>query len=370
MAKLGLTPKGEARIPISGAARSEFGTMLQGATKIYLSNLINTVARENIAKTDSNYEKVKAGEKDARLSKETKQTQANIGAGKSSLMFSKTVENSLQADGDHNTLLNIQFSKKHRQAYEDTLKKRRPLLDNVPNHVDNLFKWVDSIDIPVGKKSKFEKLGLFYMANGYVILPEDGYKILEVDRIASAKKIDPYSYKNPNELLEKFSGEVKAKRVNPDTVKTFSNKEVLDDGTTIYNVEMTPGKGGQMARSAGNGLTLMAIYEGKAQLKMPSSEIRVVSEKCMASIGVPSNPEYRNIRFGKAGRKRHMGIRPTVRGSVMNPNDHPHGGGEGRTSIGRPSPMTPWGKPALGYKTRKKNKHSSKYIVRKRDGSK
>jgi len=140
----------------------------------------------------------------------------------------------------------------------------------------------------------------------------------------------------------------------------------IPTGTTVYNVEMTPGKGGQMARSAGNGLILMAIYEGKAQLKMPSGEIRVVSEKCMASIGIPSNPEYRNIRFGKAGRKRHMGIRPTVRGKVMNPVDHPHGGGEGHNPIGMKHPKTYKGKPAYGVKTRKKNNSTNKMIVKRR----
>jgi len=140
----------------------------------------------------------------------------------------------------------------------------------------------------------------------------------------------------------------------------------IPTGTTIYNVEMTPGKGGQMARSAGNGLTLMAIYDGKAQLKMPSGEIRIVSEKCMATIGVPSNPEFRNVRVGKAGRKRHMGVRPTVRGKVMNPVDHPHGGGEGSNPIGMKHPKTYKGKPAYGVKTRKKNKSTNKMIVKRR----
>jgi large subunit ribosomal protein L2 len=149
----------------------------------------------------------------------------------------------------------------------------------------------------------------------------------------------------------------------------LGNRLVLSNiptGTTVYNVEMTPGKGGQMARSAGNGLTLMAIYDGKAQLKMPSNEIRVVSEKCMASVGVPSNPEHRNVRIGKAGRKRHMGVRPTVRGKVMNPVDHPHGGGEGSNPIGMKHPKTYKGKPAYGVKTRKKNKATDKLIVKRR----
>ena len=139
-------------------------------------------------------------------------------------------------------------------------------------------------------------------------------------------------------------------------------------GTEIHNIELYPGKGGQLVRSAGNSAQLMA-KEGKyATLRLPSGEMRMVPIICRASIGEVGNGEHNLINIGKAGRKRHMGIRPTVRGSVMNPNDHPHGGGEGKTGIGRPGPCTPWGKPALGLKTRKKNKSSNKLIVRRRDG--
>ena len=137
-------------------------------------------------------------------------------------------------------------------------------------------------------------------------------------------------------------------------------------GANIHCIELLPGKGAQMVRSAGNGAQLMA-KEGKfATLRLPSGEMRMVPIDCRATIGVVGNGDHELIQIGKAGRKRHMGIRPTVRGSVMNPNDHPHGGGEGRAPVGRPSPMTPWGKPAMGMKTRKKNKHSNKYIVRSR----
>ena len=140
-------------------------------------------------------------------------------------------------------------------------------------------------------------------------------------------------------------------------------------GTLIHNVELYPGKGGQLVRSAGNSAQLMA-KEGKyATLRLPSGEMRMVPINARASIGVIGNGDHNLINIGKAGRKRHMGIRPTVRGSVMNPNDHPHGGGEGRSPICRPGPSTPWGKPALGLKTRKKNKKSNKLIVRRRDGS-
>ena len=138
-------------------------------------------------------------------------------------------------------------------------------------------------------------------------------------------------------------------------------------GTLIHNIELKPGKGGQLVRSAGNGAQLMA-KEGKyAQVRLPSGEVRKVLMNCRATIGEVGNEDHGNIQIGKAGRKRHMGIRPTVRGSVMNPNDHPHGGGEGRPPIGRKSPVTPWGKPTLGYKTRKKNKASNQYIVKKRN---
>ena len=137
-------------------------------------------------------------------------------------------------------------------------------------------------------------------------------------------------------------------------------------GTTIHNIELKPGKGGQMVRSAGNSAQLMA-KEGKyALVRLPSGEVRRVRIECRATIGQVGNLDHENLNVGKAGKKRHMGMRPTVRGSVMNPNDHPHGGGEGRAPIGRPSPMTPWGKPAIGYKTRKKGKASDKQIVKKR----
>ena len=139
-------------------------------------------------------------------------------------------------------------------------------------------------------------------------------------------------------------------------------------GSNIHNIELYPGKGGQLVRAAGNAAQLMA-KEGKyATLRMPSGEMRMVPVECRATIGQVGNIEHELVNVGKAGRTRNKGIRPTVRGSVMNPNDHPHGGGEGKTGIGRPGPVTPWGKPALGLKTRKSNKRSNKLIVRRRDG--
>ena len=139
-------------------------------------------------------------------------------------------------------------------------------------------------------------------------------------------------------------------------------------GTIVHNVELYPGRGAQLARSAGNMAQLMAREDGYALLRLPSNELRRVPETCMATVGQVSNPDHFNVKIGKAGRKRNMGWRPTVRGSVMNPNDHPHGGGEGKSPVGRPGPVTPWGKPALGYKTRKNNKSSDKLIVRRRNG--
>jgi large subunit ribosomal protein L2 len=136
-------------------------------------------------------------------------------------------------------------------------------------------------------------------------------------------------------------------------------------GTMIHNIEMKEGKGGQIARSAGTAAQLLAKEGEYAQVRLPSGEIRLIRRNCYATIGQVGNLDHSNIKLGKAGRKRHMGIRPAVRGSAMNPNDHPHGGGEGRSSIGMPGPKTPWGKPTLGYKTRR-NKQTGKYIVRRR----
>ena len=138
-------------------------------------------------------------------------------------------------------------------------------------------------------------------------------------------------------------------------------------GTVIHNIELYPGKGGQLVRSAGVAAQLMAKENGMAQVRLPSGEYRLIRLNCKATIGQVGNVDYSNIDIGKAGRKRHMGIRPTVRGSVMNPNDHPHGGGEGRAPVGRPGPVTPWGKPALGLKTRKTKNPTNKFIIKRRN---
>ncbi|MGE4548277.1 MAG: 50S ribosomal protein L2 [Intestinibacillus sp.] len=144
--------------------------------------------------------------------------------------------------------------------------------------------------------------------------------------------------------------------------------ENIPVGTMIHNIELYPGKGAQLVRSAGVAAQLMAKENGMAQVRLPSGEVRYIRLNCKATIGVVGNADHANVQIGKAGRTRHMGIRPTVRGSVMNPCDHPHGGGEGKSPIGRPSPVTPWGKPAMGYKTRKKHHRTDKQIVRRRSG--
>ena len=153
--------------------------------------------------------------------------------------------------------------------------------------------------------------------------------------------------------------------IKPGNALPFENIPV---GTMIHNIELYPGKGGQLVRAAGTQAQLMAKEGSMAQVRLPSGEVRYIRMNCKATIGQVSNIEHDTVKIGKAGRKRHMGIRPTVRGSVMNPCDHPHGGGEGKSPIGRPSPVTPWGKPAMGYKTRKKNHRTDKQIARRRNG--
>ena len=142
----------------------------------------------------------------------------------------------------------------------------------------------------------------------------------------------------------------------------------IPTGTVIHNVELYPGRGGQLARAAGNAAQLMAKEGEYALLRLPSGELRKVPANCMATVGQVGNLDHENVKIGNAGRKRHMGWRPTVRGSVMNPNDHPHGGGEGKSPIGRPTPVTPWGKPTMGYKTRDKKARTEKFIVKHRNG--
>lgn len=171
--------------------------------------------------------------------------------------------------------------------------------------------------------------------------------------------IAPVGLKAGDTVLSSVSADIK-----PGNTLPLANIPV---GTLIHNIELYPGKGAQLARSAGVEAQLMAKEGDVATVRLPSGEYRKVRMNCMATIGQVGNIDYANIHIGKAGRKRHMGVRPTVRGSVMNPCDHPHGGGEGKSPIGRPGPVTPWGKPALGYKTRKTKNKSNKFIVKRRN---
>ena len=174
--------------------------------------------------------------------------------------------------------------------------------------------------------------------------------------------IAPLGLKVGDEIVSGANADIKVGNTLP--------LENIPVGTMIHCVELVPGKGAQLVRSAGNAAQLVAKENGFGQVRLPSGEVRLIPLKARATIGQVGNVDFQNIMIGKAGRTRHMGIRPTVRGSVMNPNDHPHGGGEGKSPIGRPGPVTPWGKPALGYKTRKTKNKSNKYIVRRRNGGK
>ena len=174
--------------------------------------------------------------------------------------------------------------------------------------------------------------------------------------------IAPLGLKVGDEIVSGANADIKVGNTLP--------LENIPVGTMIHCVELVPGKGAQLVRSAGNAAQLIAKENGFGQVRLPSGEVRLIPLKARATIGQVGNVDFQNIMIGKAGRTRHMGIRPTVRGSVMNPNDHPHGGGEGKSPIGRPGPVTPWGKPALGYKTRKTKNKSNKYIVRRRNGGK
>ena len=169
----------------------------------------------------------------------------------------------------------------------------------------------------------------------------------------------PYGLKAGDQVISSASADIK-----PGNCLPIANIPV---GTVIHNVELQPGHGAQLVRAAGGAAQLMAKEGELAQVRLPSGEVRYVRMNCTACIGQVGNLDHENIHIGKAGRTRHMGIRPTVRGSVMNPNDHPHGGGEGRAPVGRPGPVTPWGKPALGYKTRKTKNRTDKFIVKRRN---
>ncbi|MEA2088794.1 MAG: 50S ribosomal protein L2 [Patescibacteria group bacterium] len=192
--------------------------------------------------------------------------------------------------------------------------------------------------------------------------PNRGARIALIKYEDGEKKyiIAPIGMKVGNKIVSSKKAETEIKSGNRTLLKN------IPSGLSVYNIELVPGKGGQIARGAGTVVKLMAVEGKYAQLKMPSGEIRLVLKDCMATIGQASNPDYRLIRWGKAGRIRHKGIRPTVRGKAMNPVDHPHGGGEGNQPIGLKHPKTPWGKPALGVRTRNKKKSSNRLIIKRR----
>ena len=215
------------------------------------------------------------------------------------------------------------------------------------------------------------------------------YRVIDFKRIkdnmnATVLSIEYDPNRTANIALIQYEDGEKAYIIAPEGLKVGEKVEMNDTadikvgnclpianipvGTYIHNIELHPGRGGQLVRSAGLGAQLMAIENGYAQVRLPSGEVRMIALNCKAVIGIVGNSDHENIKIGKAGRTRHMGIRPTVRGSVMNPCDHPHGGGEGKSPIGRPGPVTPWGKPALGYKTRSKKNKSNKFIVKRRKG--
>ena len=198
-----------------------------------------------------------------------------------------------------------------------------------------------------------EVIGIEYdpnrSANIALIKYEDGEK---------AYILEPQGLTDGNKVVSGENVDIKAGNAMP--------IENIPVGTLIHNVELNPGQGGKLVRSAGQSAQLMAKEGTYAHVRLPSGEMRLILARCRATIGVIGNSDHENIKLGKAGRTRHMGIRPTVRGSVMNPVDHPHGGGEGRAPVGHAGPLTPWGKPALGYKTRKKNKTTDKFIVKRR----
>ena len=197
------------------------------------------------------------------------------------------------------------------------------------------------------------------------------FKRQKLDMPATVLTLEYDPNRSANIALVQYEDGVKAYILAPEGLNI--GDQVVSSATAdikpmIHNIELYPGKGAQLVRSAGVAAQLMAKENGKAMVRLPSGELRYVRLECKATVGVVGNSDHSNVQLGKAGRTRHMGIRPTVRGSVMNPCDHPHGGGEGKSPIGRPSPVTPWGKPAMGYKTRKKNHRTDKQIVRRRSG--
>ena len=273
------------------------------------------------------------------------------------------------------------------KTYKPTTPSRRHMTVSAFEGIDKKAKPEPSLTVPLKKSSgrnSYGRITVRHRGGGN----KRKYRIIDFkrDKMGSATvlRLEYDPNRSANIALIQYEDGVKSYITAPeglkvgDTVVAGTDVDIVAGnalplqnipvGTMVHNVELYPGNGAQLARSAGNGAQLMALEGPYALLRLPSGELRNVPCTCMATIGVVGNADHANVKIGKAGRKRNMGFRPTVRGSVMNPNDHPHGGGEGKSPIGRPGPCTPWGKPALGYKTRSKKKKSDKMIVRRRNG--
>ena len=257
-------------------------------------------------------------------------------------------------------------------AFEGVDKKARPersLVETLKKHAGrNSYGHITVRHHGGGNKRKYriidfkrQKLDMFATVERIEYDPNRSANIalLKYEDGTLAYILAPYGLKAGDQVISSATADIK-----PGNCLPIANIPV---GTVIHNVELNPGHGAQLVRSAGTAAQLMAKEGDLAQVRLPSGEVRYVRMNCVACIGQVGNVDHENVHIGKAGRTRHMGIRPTVRGSVMNPNDHPHGGGEGRAPIGRSGPVTPWGKPALGYKTRKTKNRSDKFIVKRRN---
>ncbi len=273
------------------------------------------------------------------------------------------------------------------KTYNPTSPARRQMTTIVNDHLSKVAP-EKSLLAPLKKKAgrnSYGRITVRHQGGGN----KRKYRIIDFkrDKMDAPAKVLTLEYdpnRSANIALVQYEDGVKSYILAPhglsvgDTVISSASADIkpgntlpiqnIPVGTVIHNVELYPGKGAQLVRSAGNSAQLMAKEGSYAQVRLPSGEVRMIRMDCKATIGQVGNIDHENVKIGKAGRKRHMGWRPTVRGSVMNPVDHPHGGGEGKSPVGRPGPVTPWGKPALGYKTRNKKNKSDKFIVKRRNG--
>jgi large subunit ribosomal protein L2 len=273
------------------------------------------------------------------------------------------------------------------KSYKPTTPSRRHMTVSAFDGIDKKAKPERSLTEPLKKnagRNSYGRITVRHRGGGN----KRKYRIIDFKRdkhemTATVLRLEYDPNRSANIALVQYEDGEKRYIIAPvglkagDTVQASGHADIkpgnclplsaIPTGTVIHNIELNPGRGAQLVRSAGTSAQLMAKEGGMAQIRMPSGEVRLVRLECCACIGQVGNIDHENISIGKAGRKRHMGWRPTVRGSVMNPNDHPHGGGEGKSPVGRPGPVTPWGKPALGYKTRKTKNKTNKFIVKRRN---